>query len=160
MWPFYILLQSKYISKKNLSLATKSRSMPLTAGNLAGWQYFHWETTISTWEEESVQLCEQKINFFIIQMHETLGWDFLRKWKCDRSHWICVCFMQTKLIPDVTSIWETVGARGNQTAEMAVQVMDFTEISLTVVTESFERNLNHLDAMSKENTNKPENWFK
>merc|ERR1711962_1037064 len=63
-----------------------------------------------------------------------------------------VGFMQTQLIPDVRSIWETLDARGNQTAEMAVQVMDFTESSLAGFTESFERNLNLLEARSKENT--------
>ena len=65
-----------------------------------------------------------------------------------------VGFMQTQLIPDVTSIWETMDARGNQTAEMAVKVMDFTESSLAGFTESFERNLNLLEARSKENTKK------
>merc|ERR1711962_1083038 len=63
-----------------------------------------------------------------------------------------VGFMQTQLIPDVTSIWETVDARGNQTAEMAVKVMDFTESSLAGFTDSFERNLNLLEARSQENT--------
>ena len=60
-----------------------------------------------------------------------------------------VGFMQTQLIPDVTSIWETVDARENQTAEMAVKVMDFTESSLAGYTESFEKNFNLLEARSK-----------
>ena len=65
-----------------------------------------------------------------------------------------VGFMQTQLIPDVTSIWETMDARGNQTAEMAVQVMDFTRNSLAGITENFEKGLNILEARSKENTKK------
>ena len=65
-----------------------------------------------------------------------------------------VGFMQAQLIPDVRSIWETVDARGNQTAEMAVQVMDFTRNSLAGITENFEKGLNILEARSKENTKK------
>ena len=65
-----------------------------------------------------------------------------------------VGFMQAQLIPDVRSIWETLDARGNQTAEMAVQVMDFTRNSLAGISENFEKGLNIVEARSKENTRK------
>ena len=63
-------------------------------------------------------------------------------------------FVQTQLLADVTSNWENINTLSNQTTKLAIEVLDFTETSLTSIAESAETNLESLGEAGKENTRK------
>ena len=64
-------------------------------------------------------------------------------------------FAHTRLLAaDVKSNRENINILSNWTTKMAIEVLDFTETSLTSIAESAEKNFKSLEEVGKENTRK------